>query len=53
MSNRTEAAANGPARRDLLTGIALAAATATAASLPAGEAAAQARPAAKAPARKG
>jgi len=52
MSNRTEAAANSPARRDLLTGIALAAVTATAASLPASEAAAQARPAAKAQGRR-
>ena len=51
MSNANETAANAPARRDLLTGIALAAATATAASLPTGEAAAQTRPAAKAPAR--
>lgn len=52
MSNANETAANAPARRDLLTGIALAAATATAASLPTGEAAAQTRPAAKAPARQ-
>ncbi len=52
MSNRTEAAAHEPARRDLLTGIALAAATATAASLPASEAAAQATTAKKVPARR-
>jgi non-heme chloroperoxidase len=52
MSNANEIAANAPARRDLLTGIALAAVAATAASLPASEAAAQARPATKAQGRR-
>ena len=52
MSNRNEASSRTPARRDVLTGLALAAAAATAV-LPASEAAAQSKSAARPTARRG